>query len=163
MASDIKIRKTFSSKSNLPIKLQMLLPSPGIFSANTKPAPWFLCWLKGKGTLPAFALAATWLLRGRGGLSTTLNILMSAKVPGDSRCHLIRRNTRCQAKKWGDCKALKKQKYLKEMCSLWFHQTRLSFHGTYCTGALLERRNHDWPDPVMKQTCLCFHAALTWQ
>lgn len=81
----------------------MVLPYPGIFSVNTKPAPQFLSMVLAEGQRDsAFALAATLLPRGRGGISTTLNVLMSAQAPvdsinGSSQCHLISRNISCQA------------------------------------------------------------------
>lgn len=44
-----KIMKTFTSKSNLPIKLQMLLPYLSIFTTNTKPAPQLLSVMLAEG------------------------------------------------------------------------------------------------------------------
>ena len=41
--------KTFPSKSNLPIKLQMLLPYLSIFTTNTKPAPQLLSVMLAEG------------------------------------------------------------------------------------------------------------------
>lgn len=79
-------RRTFSSKNNLPIKLQMSLPSLSIFTTNTKPAPQLLSVTLAEGQRDIARLCSgyhTLLPRGWAGVSTTPNYYMPTQARGD--------------------------------------------------------------------------------